>query len=602
MSNLGQVLTLARWETKRSIALTARNILPAVAILLILLVAAILISSQTGLHLQGRIYAVGTDDPELAAILSQDPRFSVSAGVSSSLAGSPGTFDATVVGRTVNVAASERGTAAAVALNRVHDRYRDSLYSREEDLFAAYPLWIDVVPVVSELDFSAAGSGNRVVTPPRSGPPILPKVPVAYVPPPDPGIGMTAEELRAGMAASQDTSLPAFRYTGYVNASGTTAPYKTPSQLSPSLPFDSIILVFLFIFPLYFISQFFMMSIMNERIERQGEALLSAPVHAWVLVTGKALPYGIAMVLISAVIVFFIRGSLALLLPLIPVILFFLASGLIIGQISRSFRELSFLSIFFSTIVTAYLFIPSIFASIHVISLISPLTLMVNTLQGEGFTPGHYLFSTSLFVVTSAVLFTAGALNFREESLFSQEPLTSKVLQFIASGCSRAHPYASLFSLALLTVPFVFLVQMMLLVLLFNFPLPISLILLLIGAAAVEEVAKSLGLYTMTTRFPGFLGWKTLVAGSVATALGFLVAEKLLLLVTLSQIAESVFGAVLFASVSVLYIPFLIHLSGILITGTALKLRGPAGYIPGILLATLVHCACNLFLIRGWIW
>jgi ABC-type Na+ efflux pump permease subunit len=32
--------------------------------------------------------------------------------------------------------------------------------------------------------------------------------------------------------------------------------FKTPSQLSPPLPFDSIILVFIFIFPLYFTSQF----------------------------------------------------------------------------------------------------------------------------------------------------------------------------------------------------------------------------------------------------------------------------------------------------------------------------------------------------------
>ena len=53
-------------------------------------------------------------------------------------------------------------------------------------------------------------------------------------------------------------------------------PFVTPDQLSPPLPFDSIILVFVFIFPLYFTSQFFMMSIMNERIERQGEPLLSS--------------------------------------------------------------------------------------------------------------------------------------------------------------------------------------------------------------------------------------------------------------------------------------------------------------------------------------
>ncbi len=125
---------------------------------------------------------------------------------------------------------------------------------------------------------------------------------------------------------------------------------------------------------------------------------------------------------------------------------------------------------------------------------------------------------------------------------------------------------------------------------------------ILVSAAAVEEIAKSLGLYTLTTRFPGFLTWKNLALGAGATALGFLVAEKLLLLITISQIAESVFGTILFASLGLLPIPFLIHLGGILVTGTALKLRGSAAYLPGLILATLLHCAANLYLLRGWFW
>lgn len=602
MSKLGQVLTLARWEAKRSVSLAGRNILPAALVLLILLGAATFLSSQSGLHLQSRIYTVGTDDPELAALLASDPRFTVYTGERFTLLRNRDAFDITVVRSAVYISPTDRGTAAAVALERVHDQYKNYLYSREEDLFAAYPLWIDLVPVVSELDFSAAESGTRVAAPPRRGPLTLPEGPVAFVPPPDPGIGMSVEDLRTGIIEAPDPALPVFRYTGYVTGSEATAPYRTPSQLSPPLPFDSIILVFMFIFPLYFIAQFFMMGIMNERIERQGEALLSAPVNPWVVICGKALPYAIGMVVISAAIILFIRGSPELILPLIPVMLFFLSSGLLIGLIARSFRELSFVSIFFSTCVTAYLFFPSIFANIHVISLISPLTLMVNSLQGEGFTAAEYVFSTSLFFVTSVVLFYAGVTNFREERLFSHEPLTSKIIQFISSGISRAHPCASLFSLAMLTVPFVFMVQMMLLVLLFNLPMPLSLVLLLVAAAGVEEVAKSLGLYTIATRFPGFLTWKALVAGSIVTALGFLVAEKLLLFVTISQIAESAFGTVLFSSLGLLYIPFLIHLVGILVTAAALKQGGPVAYLPGIMLATLVHCTCNLYLIRGWIW
>jgi RsiW-degrading membrane proteinase PrsW (M82 family) len=321
-----------------------------------------------------------------------------------------------------------------------------------------------------------------------------------------------------------------------------------------------------------------------------------------VIVIGKALPYFAGMIALSAGLILFFRGSPKLLLPLIPVILFFIASSLIIGMVSRSYKELSFISLFFTTVTTVYLFFPSIFAEVHIISLISPLTLMVYLFQGENFTAGQYLFSTSLFLVTSTVLLYAGIVNFREECLFSQEGLASKAINFFSSGLSATHPFISLFSLGLFSVPFVLMVQLMLLVLVFNLPMPLSLALLLVSAAAVEEIAKSLGLYTFATRNPGFLTWKNLALGAVATALGFLVAEKLLLLVTISQIAESVFGTVLFSSLGLLSVPFLIHLGGILVTGTALKLQGRSGYLPGLILATLLHCAANLYLLRGWFW
>ena len=38
---------------------------------------------------------------------------------------------------------------------------------------------------------------------------------------------------------------------------------------------------------------------------------------------------------------------------------------------ARSFRKLSFVSIFFSTVATSHLFFPSVFANVHVIALVS---------------------------------------------------------------------------------------------------------------------------------------------------------------------------------------------------------------------------------------
>jgi ABC-type Na+ efflux pump permease subunit len=575
--------------------------LPAAVVLGLLLTGVTFLSAGSGLHLEDGIFSAGTDNPELAALLASDPRFSVSLAGRDELLVNRASFDLIITDNVVAISGSERSRAAAVALERDNEQYRNSIYSLQEDLFAAYPLWIDVQNVRSEVDFSSPGSASRVISPQPQGAPVLPRGPVESVPLPNGGIGVSPEELRREIRNTESGSRSLLRYAGYTRMDD-PAPYLTPSRFTPSLPFDSIVLVFVFIFPLYFTSQFFMMSIMNERLERRGETLLSAPVRPLVIVIGKALPYFAGMIAISSGLVLFFQGSPKLLLPLIPVILFFIASSLIIGMVSRSYKELSFISLFFTTVTTVYLFFPSIFAEVHIISLISPLTLMVYLFQGETFTAGQYLFSTSLFLITSAVLLYAGIVNFREERLFSQEGLASKTINFISSGLSANHPFISLFSLGLLSVPFVLMLQLMLLVLVFNLPMPLSLALLLVSAAAVEETAKSLGLYTFATRNPGFLTWKNLTLGAVATALGFLVAEKLLLLVTVSQIAESVFGTVLFSSLGLLSIPLLIHLGGILVTGTALKIRGRSGYLPGLILASLLHCAANLYLLRGWFW
>lgn len=597
-----QIFTVARWEMKKSLVVPGRKILPHALLLLILLGGATLFSADRGLHLQDGLYSVGTDDPSIAGIVAADARFRVFLLDRTVLARNPAAFDIIILDGKVFPAAGGRGMAAGTALEQRYDQYRNSVFSREPDIFAAYPLLIESVTVQSELDFSAAGSGGQVIAPAGPPGPPVPAGPVVFIPPPEPVPAIRPDEFREALfqPSGEDSSL--FRYSDMFRKNDAGLPYQTPSQLSPPLPFDAIVLIFVFIFPLYFISQFLMMSVMDERTDRRGEPLLSAPVSAGVLIAGKTLPYTIAMLAVSLAICLIIGASPLLVLPLIPVILFFLATSLIIGMTARSYRELSFISLFFSTVTTVYLFFPAIFADVHVISLVSPLTLMIKTLGHEPYTVPQFLFSTSLFFITSIVLFITAGANFREERLFSTSGLLSKGADFIASALRPSHPLLSLFTFGMLAVPFVFMAQMLLLVLVFNLPLPLSLLLLLAAAAAVEEIAKSIGLYSLSTRYPGFLTWKTLLAGAVVTALAFLIGEKLLLLVTISQIAESVFGTVLFSSISLLWVPFLIHLSGILISGTALKLGGRGGYLPGLFLATLAHCSANLWLLRGWLW
>ncbi|MCK9632347.1 MAG: ABC transporter permease [Methanoregula sp.] len=600
MGALTDILTIAKWEVKKSFSMMSRDVLPLAVILFVLLVAVTGFSAQAGLHLQDGMYKVGVDDQQIGQLLASDPRFMVYEADEPDLIAHRGDFDLIVINGAVYTGVSSRAGAAQKTLERDYAKYVNSVYNQQDDLFAAYPLWIDVQSVKSELSFLATQSGQYVsAAPVRSAP--VPEGEVEQLATPSPTLSVTEAELREQLVVSNAENTQISRYTDALSSSSSAmGTFKTPSQLSPPLPFDSIILVFVFIFPLYFTSQFFMMSIMNERIERRGEILLSTPVAASSIIIGKMLPYFLGMLAICTALTLWIQAPWLILLPLIPVIFFFLANALIIGMLSRSFKELSFVSIFFSTVATSYLFFPSIFANVHVISLISPLTLIVLTMQGSVWTATDYLYSTSLFWLTGAILFYIAARNFKEERLFSERGLVTRMREFLSEVLSRRHPFLSLFLLTGFSIPFVFMVQMMCLVLFFNLPMPFSLVCLLLFAALIEEIAKGVGIYTLYVRDPAFLTWKNLVLACGATAIGFLVGEKLLLFVTLAQISDSVFGSILFLSIGSLWLPLLLHFACVLIVACCLKKWGTKGFVPGLALAMIVHCLYNLYFILGW--
>ena len=572
----------------------SRDVLPIAIVLFILLIGATGLAQQSGIHLQDEIYTAGSDSDVVSAILLNDVRFTVYSIPEGSR---PSGFDLIVSDGSVYAADNDKGMAALNAFGKDYANYKIALYNREKDLFAAYPLWIEEQTVESELDFTATQIGTTGYY--RLNPDEIPALdnPAEYVSPPSGEIDISIEELRNELIAGEGQDDQISRYSGVISGEGIELEYKIPSQMSPSLPFDSIILVFVFIFPLYFTSQFYMMSIMNERIERSGEALLSAPLSGWQIIAGKGLPYFLMMLGVTVVLTAFTGGEYLILLPILPVILFFLAFALLIGMLARSFKELSFISIFFSTVATSYIFFPSIFANIHIIGKISPLTLVIMTLEGESYTGLDYLYSTALFFLTSAVIFYISARNFSEERLFNYNKLMSRIREFIGTTISRRWTNTSLLLIAAFTIPFVFMAQLMCLVLFFNLPMPTSLLLMLISAAFIEEFAKSIGIYTIACDRPEWLTWKNIAVACLAVAAGFLAGEKLLLFATIAEISESVFGEIMFTSLQVLWMPLTLHFAGIFTTSAILKLGGRRAYIPALIAATAVHTVYNTYFI-----
>jgi len=595
------IATIARWELKKTFSVMSRNVLPVAIVLFILLVLVTGFAAESGLHIQDGIYRLGVDDSRIASLFTPDTRFSVFITTDNALTQNSDAYDVIIINGVAHATPTDKARSALNALARDYTQYRNGVYTSEKDLFAAYPLWIDTQSVQSELNFSATQNGQYVQVAPGTGG-AAPQGTVEQVPTPSPTLAQTQDELRDELAASSQENTQVSRYTNILSpGESAMGSFVTPDQLSPPLPFDSIILVFVFIFPLYFTSQFFMMSIMNERTMRQGEALLSVPAQTLSIIIGKMLPYFFGMIAICAGITVYIKAPPIVLLPLIPIIIFFLANALIIGMLARSFKELSFISIFFSTVATSYLFFPSIFANVHVISLVSPLTLIVLTIQGTAWSVSDYIYSTSLFWLTAIVLFYIAAKNFNEERLFSEKKILPRIREFFAGILPERYPAAALFFLAMFSIPFVFMAQMMGLVVFFNLPLPYSLILLLVLAALIEELAKAAGIYTLFRRDPASFTWPTVAIASAATALGFLIGEKLLLFATLTQISSSVFGSVLFLSLGVLWLPLLLHFVCVLIVASSLKVWGKKAFFPAIIVATVLHCCYNLYFILGWL-
>src|SRR5512136_3507919 len=102
------ILTIARWEVKKSFTVMGRNVLPLAVVLFILLIAVTGFAAQSGMHLQDGMYEIGVDDPQIAALLAGDARFSVYQLDGALLLANRDTFDSVIVQGNVYPGTSEK--------------------------------------------------------------------------------------------------------------------------------------------------------------------------------------------------------------------------------------------------------------------------------------------------------------------------------------------------------------------------------------------------------------------------------------------------------------------------------------------------------------
>ena len=383
-------------------------------------------------------------------------------------------------------------------------------------------------------------------------------------------------------------------------AAAPTQPQETiiPSLTPPPTPFLQVLLALIFVLPVTFISIFFTSSFMDEKINRRLITLLSTPVTPLQIIIGKMLPYLVFATAATALIALLTGANVLLALAIFtPTTLFIFAIYLMVPLFYRTFKDTTFISMLVTTVSTAYLVFPAMFTGMSDLAYLSPLTLAVKMYRGEPFGWREYLFPCLPMLLVFGLSLYAGTRLLNEEFIMGYRPLTRKMLDAVFLVLQRAHPYLSVAGLSLLLVPAVYLGQVVSVVFASNLPQGIILGVVLAAAALVEEVVKSVGIFTLvetgTVRsVRGILGL------SLLSAAGFLLSEKLLLLVSVNAVTQMALAGVLFNNSGLFLVPLLAHFSFTAgVTLLAGRTRLPYKY--ALLLMALLHAVYNYFLVRA---
>ena len=329
--------------------------------------------------------------------------------------------------------------------------------------------------------------------------------------------------------------------------------------------------------------------------------LMSAPVTPFEIIAGKMLPYMAFSLAAVVVITLLLKGNLLLAMAIfIPVILFIFAVYLIVPLVYRTFKDTTFISMLAISAITSYLIFPAMFSGVNDLSYMSPLTLAVKMYRGEPFGLKEYLFATASMSLVFVLSVYIGSRILNEEYLMGFRPLHRKAADAIYLAINRSHINASITLLSLFLVPVVFMIQLVALALSFNLPMPFALGGLLLAAAVIEEVAKSAGIAVLLEKRPFDEAQDKLVRSardvlvlSFLSALGFLVAEKLLLYISLSAISQSALSAALFSS-GMFVIPLVAHFVFTAIVCLLTSRFGTRYYPFAVLAGAIVHALYNL--------
>jgi len=592
-----RTLRVARWEATRGVSGVDRRtaVLLAVALLVLAALAPLLVAFAPTPGAGVYRVAVADGDPYRAPVDATPQLRAVDPGAN---AVASGRADVAIGAGGVRIADTEKGRAALATFRDAVTAYNDRLMASEGDQAAAFPVVVNLTYVersaVRVGGTAGSGDGSSGASGTTTGATSAGTT----------SAGTTSATTTSGTTTSATTT-SATSETATSATSETAAPDgerpgsggdgpATPSDITPPFPLRSLLYAFVFLLPLNVVIQAYGSSVIDERIDRRGEPLLVSPASRGDIVVGKALPYFLGAVAVTAVVAAAVGAGVRSVVALLPLAGLFLGVTFLGALFARSYKELTFVTVTVSVGLMAYAFVPAVFTEVHPIAAISPLSVVVRDIRGDPFSLGAFLLATAPVALAAAVCYGLGLGVYREEDLFTQKRLPAKALDALAAPLSSAWR-VGLWTAAF--VPFVLIAELFAVAALFVVPEAFAIPVVLALVALVEEAAKSLHVYAgfANARFPDTD--RVALAVGVAAGVGFFVGEKLLLLTRLVDLPNVAVGGAAFGgvelgvgSLALLVAPLALHVAAATTSALGAR-RGRRWYALAFCCAVGLHLA-----------
>jgi len=477
------VLRIALHEVRRVAgAFKGRSTLLALAACAVVLAAVGPFILQRGVQPDRGLYPVTIEaGSPLAAAARSDARF----------AEVPGGFanGAVLDLQADRVVWDERNPASVAgfhALQEALTKWQETELGKERDQAAAFPVQVDLV-LAPRAPAPATATATTSSAPPPSTPgtagPATPSILQAEAP--------KAASARQGLH---------------------------PADVDPPFPVRSLLLTFAYLIPLNFVAQLHAGTLLSDRIRKRGLLALTTPHAPRTILLGRSLPY---LALGAAVLAF---GSVAARagwlgwLAAVPIVLFVLSSSLLLGLLARNERELTFLLTGATTMTSVFLFLPAVFTAVPAVAFLSPVSVLVASIQGQAVGVGPFLYATLPLTLCTLAFALVGIALYREETLFTPRRVRDTLLAGLAV---RARTGWRTLACGALTVPFAFALELLVLSLAIPLGLSVALPAILLGVAFVEERLK------LAVSAAGRRAGANAMGAAAWAGAGFFVGEKL---------------------------------------------------------------------------